>query len=66
MLLARQRNATASSFTAANFTLRDGRHKVNEGSYLLSRWKKRLRLTKGSALKLLVAHRPQVASGAKF
>jgi hypothetical protein len=36
MLLARQTGARATLFTAANFTLREGRRKVNEGSYLLA------------------------------
>jgi len=63
---ARQTGARATFFTVANFTLRERRRKVNEGSYLLSCWQRRPRVTTGSTSKLLVAHRLRVASGAQF
>jgi len=45
MLLARQTDVRATFFTAANFTLREGQHKVNEGSYLLANRQRRPRST---------------------
>jgi|tagenome__1003787_1003787.scaffolds.fasta_scaffold19461846_1 hypothetical protein len=55
MLLARQTDARATFVTAANLTLGDTRHKVNEGSYPLACRQRRHRTTKSRDLKLFVA-----------
>lgn len=66
MLPARSVGAKARFFTTANFTLREGQHKVNEGSYPLACRQRRPRSTAGTALKLLATHRPQTAGAARF
>jgi hypothetical protein len=59
MLLARQTVARATFFTAANFTLREGRQKVNEGSYLLACRKRWPQFLNGPYLKLPRGCTPQ-------